>query len=86
MLIIFCLRVKGLALKTKSTYPQGYFPTTPGLGVMLMLIFGTIVSMVGWNFLGLQPVGIIFHKDKSSLLWYHFHVYECISAIYLIIV
>jgi hypothetical protein len=35
------------------------------------------VSMVGWNVLGLQPVGVIFHKDKCSLLWYHLHVFEC---------
>jgi hypothetical protein len=34
------------------------------------------VSTVGWNVLGLQPVGVIFHKDKCSLLWYHLHVYE----------
>jgi hypothetical protein len=36
------------------------------------------VSTVGWNVLGLQPVGVIFHKDKFSLLWYQLHVYECI--------
>ena len=35
-----------------------------GSGVTLMLIFGTIVSMVGWNVLGMQPVGVIYHKDK----------------------
>jgi hypothetical protein len=36
------------------------------------------VSTVGWNILGLQPVGVIFHKDNWSLLWYRLHVYECI--------
>jgi hypothetical protein len=40
------------------------------------------VSMVLWNVLSPQPVGVIFHKDKFSLLWYHLHVYECISAVY----
>jgi hypothetical protein len=44
------------------------------------------VSTVGWNVLGLQPVGVIFHKDKFSLLWYHLHVYEFIFVVYSIIV
>ena len=55
---------------------------SPGSGVTLLLSFGTIVSTVGWNVLGLQPVGVIFHKDKCSLLWYHLHAYEFISAAY----
>jgi hypothetical protein len=25
----------------------------------------------------LQLVGVIFHKDNFSLLWYHLHVFEC---------
>ena len=32
-----------------------------GSGVTLLLRVGTIVSMVGWNVLGLQPVGDSFH-------------------------
>jgi hypothetical protein len=39
----------------------------PGSGVTLLLRFGAAVSTVGWNVLGLQPVGVIFHKDKCSL-------------------
>jgi hypothetical protein len=31
---------------------------------MLLLRFGTVVSTVGWNVLGLQPIGVIFHKYK----------------------
>jgi hypothetical protein len=57
-----------------------------GLGVTFLLSFGIVMSMAGWNVLGLQPVGVIFHKDKCSLLWYHLHVYECISVVYLILV
>jgi hypothetical protein len=38
-----------------------------GSGVALLLRFGATMSMVGWNILGLQPVGVIFHKDKFSL-------------------
>jgi hypothetical protein len=57
-----------------------------GLGVTLLLIIGAVVSMVGWNVLGLQPVGVIFLKDKFSLLCYYLHAYECISDVYLIIV
>jgi hypothetical protein len=57
------------------------------LGVTLLLRFGKVVSTVGWNVLGLQPVGVIFHKDKFSLLWYHLHAYECIfHCVYLIII
>jgi hypothetical protein len=54
-----------------------------GSGVMLLLIFGTVVSTVGWNVLVLHPGGVLFHKDKFSLLWYHLHVYECISSLYI---
>jgi hypothetical protein len=43
---------------------------SPSSGVTLLLRFGVVVSMVGWNVLVLQPVGVIFHKDKVSLLWY----------------
>jgi hypothetical protein len=35
MLSTFCLRVKRLSLKRKSTYPQGYFPTTMSVGMEL---------------------------------------------------
>ena len=59
---------------------------SPGSGVRLLFKFGAVVSMVGWNILGLQLVGVIFHKDKCSLLWYHLHVYECISVVYFIII
>jgi hypothetical protein len=33
---------------------------SPSLGVTLLLRFGTIVSIVGWNVLSLQLVGVIF--------------------------
>jgi hypothetical protein len=44
------------------------------------------VFTVGWNVLGLEPIGVIFLKDKCSLLCYYLHACECISAVYLIIV
>ena len=59
---------------------------SPGLGVTLLLIFGEVVSTVGWNVLGLQPFSVIFYKDDCSLLLYYLPIYECISAVYLIIV
>jgi hypothetical protein len=37
---------------------------SPGLGMILLLRFGAIVSMVGWNVLGLQLVDVFFYKDK----------------------
>jgi hypothetical protein len=56
---------------------------SPSSGVTFLLRFGTIVSTVGWNVLGMKPFGVIFHKYKFSLLWYHVHVYECISVVYI---
>jgi hypothetical protein len=41
---------------------------SPGSGVALLLRFGAVVSTSGLNVLGLQPVGVVFHKDKCSLL------------------
>jgi hypothetical protein len=64
--------------KPSNTLKPSSWIHSPNSGVMLLLSFGAIVSMVGWNVLGLQPVGVIFHKDNFSLLWYHIHVYECI--------
>jgi hypothetical protein len=51
----------------KYTLESSLWIHSPGSGVTLLLRFGAAVSMVGWNFLGLQPVGVIFHKEKCSL-------------------
>jgi hypothetical protein len=64
--------------KPSNTLEPSLWIHSPGSGVTLLLRFGTIVSMVGWNVLGLQPVGVFFYKDKCSLLWYYLPVYECI--------
>ena len=57
---------------------------SPRLRVTLPLRFGVVVPTVGWNILGLQLVGVLFYKDKFSLLWYYLPVYECIMlCIYL---
>jgi hypothetical protein len=57
----------------------------PVSGVTLLLIFGTIMSTVGWNVLGLQSVGVLFYKDKCSLIWYYLPIYDCILlCIYLL--
>jgi hypothetical protein len=69
---------------TLWNHPCGFIALARG--VTLLLRFGIVVSTVWWNVLSLHPIGVIFHKDKSSLLWYQLHVYECISAIYLIII
>jgi hypothetical protein len=52
---------------------------SPSSGVTLFLRFGIVLSMVGWNILGLHLVGVFFDKYKCSLLWYYLPVYECIS-------
>jgi hypothetical protein len=65
----------------KYTLEPSLWIHSHGSGVTLQLRFGA----VGYIFC-LQLVGVIFHRDNFSLLWYHLHVYECFSAIYLIIV
>jgi hypothetical protein len=42
---------------------------SPGSGVTLLLRFGTTMSMVGWNILGLQPVGVLFSENISALYY-----------------
>jgi hypothetical protein len=79
------LVITGLG-KPSNTLEPSLWIHSPGSGVTLLLRFGVVVSMVGWNVLGMHPIGVIFHKDKFSLLWYHLHVYECISTVYLIII
>jgi hypothetical protein len=72
--------------KPSNTLEPSLWIHSPGSGVTLLLRFGTIASTVGWNVLGLQLVGVFFYKDNCSLLWYYLPIYECISAVYLIIV
>jgi hypothetical protein len=50
--------------KPSNTPELSLFIHSIGSGVTLLLRFVTIVSMVGWNVLGLQPVCVIFYKDK----------------------
>jgi hypothetical protein len=69
--------------KPSNTLELSLWIHSPGSGVTLLLRFGTIMSTVGWNVLGLQPISVIFQKYKFSLLWYHLHVYECISIVYI---
>jgi hypothetical protein len=64
--------------KPSNTLEPSLWIHSLGSGVTLLLRFGTIVSTIGWNVLGLQPVGVFFYKYKFSLLWYYLHVYECI--------
>jgi hypothetical protein len=54
--------------KPSNTLEPSMWIHIPGSGVMLVLIFGAVVSTVGWNALGLQRVDVIFRKDKCSLL------------------
>jgi hypothetical protein len=54
--------------KPSNTLEPSLWIHIPVSGVTLLLIFGTIVSMVGWNILGLQSVGVIF--INISALYY----------------
>jgi hypothetical protein len=70
--------------KPSNTLEPSLWIHSPSLGVTLLLRFGTIESMIGWNDHGLQPVGVFFYKDRFSLLWYYLSIYECIPlCIYL---
>jgi hypothetical protein len=70
--------------KPSNTLESSFCIHSPGSRVTLLLRFGTIVSTVGWNVLGLYPVGVIFYKYNFSLLWYYLPIYECIlMCIYL---
>jgi hypothetical protein len=48
--------------KPSNTMEPSLWIHSPGLGVTLMLRLGTTMSMVGWNVLGLQLVGVFFYK------------------------
>jgi hypothetical protein len=54
--------------EAKFTLEPSLWIHSPGSEVTLLLSFGAVVSTVGWNVLGLQLVGVIFHKYKCSLL------------------
>jgi hypothetical protein len=47
--------------KLSDTLEPSLWIHSPGSGVTLLLRLGTTMSMVGWNVLGLQPVGDSFH-------------------------
>jgi len=54
---------------------------SPNSGVTLLLIFGTTMSMVRWNVIGLQPIGEDLIKDKfCSCFMYNVYsvVYHCL--------
>jgi hypothetical protein len=48
--------------KPSNTLELSLWIHSPGSGVTLLLRLGTTVSTVGWNVLGLQPVGVFFYK------------------------
>jgi hypothetical protein len=58
--------------KSSNTLKPSLWIHSPGLGVTMLLRFGILASTVGWNILGMQPVGVIFYKDKCSMLWYYY--------------
>jgi hypothetical protein len=64
--------------KPSNTLEPSLWIHSPGLGVTLLLRFGAVVSTVGWNILGLQPLGVLFYKDNFSLLCYYSSVHEYI--------
>jgi hypothetical protein len=56
--------------KPSNTLEPSFWIHSPGSGVTPLLRFGIVVATIGWKFLGLQPFGVIFYKDKFYQLWY----------------
>jgi hypothetical protein len=57
--------------KPSNTLEPSLWIHSPGSGVIILMIFGAVVSTVGCNVLGLYPVGVFFYKYKCSLLSYY---------------
>jgi hypothetical protein len=41
------------------------------------------VSAVGWNILGLQPIGILFSKKISALCYVYLTVYDILCCVFI---
>ena len=50
--------------KPSNTLEPSLWIRSPRSGLTLLLRFGTIVSTIGWNVLGIQPVDVLFYKDN----------------------
>jgi hypothetical protein len=73
--------------KPSNTLELSLWIHSPDSGVALPLIFGTIVSMVGWNVFGLQPVGVIFIKISAlcyGIIYLYMNVFRCVFIYHLI--
>jgi hypothetical protein len=67
--------------KPSNTLEPSLWIYRPGSGVTLLLRFGAVVSTVGWNFLGLQPIGVIFIKISAlyyGIIYLHMNVFRCV--------
>jgi hypothetical protein len=67
--------------KPSNTLEPSLWIHLPGSGVTLLLRFGTIVSMVGWNFLGLHSVGVLFIKISAlsyGIIYLYMNVFHCV--------
>jgi hypothetical protein len=59
-----------------TTWNPSLWTHSPDSGMTLLLRLGTTMSTVGWNILGLQPVGVLFSKKISSLCYGYLPVYD----------
>jgi hypothetical protein len=50
--------------KPSNTLELSLWIHSPSSGVALLLRLGTIVSTVGWNILGMQPISVLFYKRQ----------------------
>jgi hypothetical protein len=73
--------------KPSNTLEPSLWIHSPGSGVTLLLRFGTIVSTVGWNVLGLQLVGVLFIKISAlfyGIIYLYMNVFHCVFIYHLI--
>jgi hypothetical protein len=73
--------------KPSNTLEPSLWIHSPGSGVTLLLRFGTVVSTVGWNILGLQPVGVFFIKISAlcyGIIYLYMNVFRCVFIYHLI--
>jgi hypothetical protein len=67
--------------KPSNTLEPSLWIHSPGSGVTLLLRFGAVVSTVGWNVLGLQPVGVMFIKISAlcyGIIYLYMNVFHCV--------
>jgi len=54
-----------------------------GSGVTLLLRLGTVVPMVGWNVLGMQPISVLFLENICAIYYGYLHMYDLFCCVFI---